>query len=420
MPPQDAADVEKLRAACAAQGHTHRLWSGQELWARYQTCPAVRALERLRPHLPAARFAALAADWFRVRVLAEFGGAYFDTDIQVTQGRLPELPEGADLSFFPDRLRVEGCSNCAIVAHGERGKAAAEQLAEMSGQRLHELSAAGAASKWGLMWAIGPRWLWAEAFPALRARGFTVGLLSRELCSDHKGTRPLNHRGSGKWVRAAGDPLPPQHDPRPAWQRPRAAVVLPQSRQRNVTVTSPAPRGDVAESVRASFALPRGVRRIVLLANSTLGFCADDAGLREGDLVVHFSRARHRERALELVPRAHHWLICRSGGKSPRNWYTPSCFDGFEHVVFVDRALPLSGFKWWQDYAAANPGKCPTSGFIAAAVFRTLYPDVALVLAGFDPGVSHGSPMYEGHAWQYEADYYSKHNFNLIKPHVQK
>lgn len=409
MPAEQRADAERLSRACARARVEYKLWGQEELWARYGTEPAVRELDRLRPHLPAARFASLASDYFRWRVLVEAGGLYLDTDTQLTAHELPELPAEGDL-WLHGKEGSEWVETGFILARGQRGQQAAERICSAVADKLRGVTAEHAARKWGLLTAAGPRWFTREVLPELRAVGYRVGVVPQGLASTGSSAAAFWHYGRGAWINARGAAMPAP-DTRPAWQRPRATVVLPERRRKTEDAEV------VPEVLRAHFALPEGTRRVVLLANSVRGFCAEDAGLREGDLVVHFSRARHKERAMELAPSAVHWLICRSGGKRPRNWYTPANFDGFERVLFLDAAAQLHRCAFQRAYSLTNPGKSPTTGFIAAALFRALHPGEELVLAGFDPGVSHGSPMYEGHAWQYEAEYYLRNNFNLIKPH---
>lgn len=119
---------------------------------------------------------------------------------------------------------------------------------------------------------------------------------------------------------------------------------------------------------------------------------------------------------MELAPRSTHWLICRSGCERPRNWYTPESFVGFERVLFLDAAAQLHRCAFRRTYSQVNHGKSPSTGFIAAVLFHILHPDVPLLFADFGPGTSHGAPVYEGHAWQYEAEWYAGKELLLIKP----
>lgn len=407
MPPEDRADADCISRACARARVDYKLWGQEALWQRYGTEPAVRELDRLRPHLPAARFAALAADWFRLRVLAEFGGVYFDTDMQLNTGELPPLPAACDLYFFPDHKREDGCSNCAIVAVGEHGQEAAGELAELAAQQLRGMSVQACAGKWSLMWAIGPTWLRKAAFPALSAKGFSVGLLPRTLCSEHGGTLPLNHRGTGKWVRAQGAAMPAP-DTRPAWQRPRATVVLPP--RRKTLATPPQTLGMGAATPLLT--VPQGTRSAVLLAN-TQGYTLAGLSLGAGDIVVHFNRCRHKAEAMAAAPQAEHWCIVRRG--QPGAWFPPADFSGFARVIFVDSALNLTAFAWYNAYRAAT-SKSPTTGFLTALCLHELYPTLPLVLAGFSPARHAGSPMWSGHAWDYEAAELSKQPFTIISP----
>ena len=204
---------------------------------------------------------------------------------------------------------------------------------------------------------------------------------------------------------------------RPAYLRPCGGIIAPQQR------LTPAPVQVVREQaadVPPQFRVPRNVRRVVVLSNVTTGFSPDMLPLQSGDLVIHCNHARHRESAMR-VKGTRHWLFVRHGkGRDPRgwHWYHEGTFDGFEKVFFVDDASMMQPFRWWRDFRAICK-KSPTTGFIAANIIKETAPHLPLLLAGFDPGVKHGTPQWDGHAWATEAKWYQQRNFTLYRPRKQ-
>lgn len=164
-------------------------------------------------------------------------------------------------------------------------------------------------------------------------------------------------------------------------------------------------------------AVPSDVVRVVVLSNVTQGFAPEQIPLREGDLVLHCNRARHRAAAM-ATPGARHWLFVRHGrGRDPLgwHWYHPDCFDGFERVIFLDDGAFLRPMLWYREFRRTTD-KSPTTGFLVANTMRELCPNVPLLLAGFDPARSHGTPRWDGHDWQAEAEWYQEKNFCLLRP----
>ena len=165
--------------------------------------------------------------------------------------------------------------------------------------------------------------------------------------------------------------------------------------------------------------LPRlsGVSRVVLFSNVTDGFSVADAGLRKGDLCIHMNRAAHASEAMK-VPGTKHMLVVRHGhsGRDKWKWFAPESFDGYEHVLFTPVHNSFAGFDWWREYMVETNGKMPSTGFLAYMLVRSEYPGIPVLLAGFDPGINHGTPIFHGHAWGYEASYYSKADVPMVVP----
>lgn len=162
-----------------------------------------------------------------------------------------------------------------------------------------------------------------------------------------------------------------------------------------------------------------GTRRIVVFSNVTDGFSVDKVGLRAGDLCIHINKAANAAEAMK-VRGTRHILMVRHGKGGSRGsgfkWYAPECIDGFDHVFFTPTYKSCSDLPWWHPYVAANHGKVPSTGYMAYRMSRSEAPGIPVVLAGFDPGVDHGTPMFSGHAWAYEAAVYKREKAVLVKP----
>lgn len=196
---------------------------------------------------------------------------------------------------------------------------------------------------------------------------------------------------------------------RQAYLRPQGHAVLPHA-------PSPAPPSSAAVWPQP-LALPRGTRRIIILSNVTRGFSVQDIPLQPGDLCIHLNHARHRAAAMAVKGTRHALLVRHGKGADPLgfHWYGPDSYDGFCRVIHVDDTQLCAPLPWYAEFKARG-GASPTTGFIAANLCRALFPSVPLVLAGFDPGTPHGTPLWSGHTWELERTWYAEKQFTLIIP----
>lgn len=195
----------------------------------------------------------------------------------------------------------------------------------------------------------------------------------------------------------------------PAYLRPLGSAVLP-------AATPPAAPAQPA-AWPPPLTLPRGTQRIVVLSNITRGFSVQDIPLRPGDFVLHINHARHRAAAMAVQGTRHALLVRHGKGADPLgfHWYGPDSYDGFCRVIHVDDTQLCAPLPWYAEFKARG-GTSPTTGFIAANLCRALFPAVPLLLAGFDPGRPHGTPLWSGHSWNLERAWYAEHHFTLIPP----
>ena len=441
MPAQERAWVRSVCAAAEAAGWDYRLWGDAELEAEFGGEAMWHLYARARKVLDCAAVYSWASDYYRLRVLAEYGGFYLDTDIACT--RWPELPDAADLygqtEFFAEKMcsgwllakapevmaPVLAAADARVADYAADAPGFASRLVEMLRRDRGGITRNG----WG------PVWLRRTALPALERAGFTVGLLPRDVAGhvQWRGeSSALTHAGVAHWhegSRAAQEPLwnaraaqaatldaeeaatrrAKVAAERPGWLRPQARVALPAQpaplRQQGGGPAAPAP-----------FMLPPGTQRIVVLSNVTAGFSSTEV-VRAGDFVLHCNRARHKEEAL-AVPGTEHALFVRHGkGADPRglHWYVPANFDGFRRVIFVDDAQHARCFRWYAEWKRKG-GKSPTTGFLVANMCRELWPGMPLLLAGFDPAHGHGTSRWNGHSWKMEAAWYAERGFNVLAP----
>lgn len=416
MPERIRTSVEGVRAKATSAGYDYHLWTEADIFGAFGGEPAALALERARATAAPATFAALVSDWARWRILADQGGLYLDTDNEVTVDVFPPPSAfgGADLMQHTRRdTRME---TGAVAVNGERGRAAAAVVVELITARLFALGdMAEAVQRLRLTSIVAPQFVLTRCHPALRARGYTVEALPPSVASCTREDAALYHWGSWTWH---DDRRPPAEvaDSRPEWQRPRAAVVLRdkvvERSQRRMRAEQEASTPPAAPVARARFALPRRCARVVILSNVERGFLLPT--LRDSDLVVSLNRCIHAAAARAAAPGAEHWAVVRSG--SDLRWFAPAAFTGFSRVIFVDKTLGLSGMAWHRKYKAAAPDASPSTGFLVAATLRELFPTMPLLLVGFDPGTDHGTPLWSGHAWDYERTTYAAQGFTLLPP----
>lgn len=455
LPERETAWVEGARAAAVAAGWEHRLWGWGELQAAFGSEPVARVLERAMQALPGGTVYAMVVDYYQYRVLAEFGGVYMDTDMEVT-GDWPafEPTPGVAVQGMPEFFNPRAMCCGLFHAVGEEGRRAMRMAAEMAQQnilcqlvsadvedfeqRLVAMVRGEGNSKHG----CGPAWLRREVLPAWAAAGLRWELLPRELAGHRQWTERDGGRSAithiatahwhkdrwereGYWEQQAAEAARKteerkverararlrEMESRPPWLRPAARAQLPAVQPRKRTAAAAVEHAAAA----ARIPLPRGVRRIIVFANTTRQMDAARVGLRAGDLCIHVNRARHFE-AARAVEGTVHFLIVRPRASVRTEWFTPPSTNGFERVYFARSVTELPGTSWWGAYRAAMPGKSPTTGFVAANMARELWPHVPLLLAGFDPAGEWGSYKWDGHDWEGEARWYAERGFRLLRP----
>ena len=78
-------------------------------------------------------------------------------------------------------------------------------------------------------------------------------------------------------------------------------------------------------------------------------------------------------------------------------------------LLLSDKALAKER-RWFAEYKFATKNASPTTGWIAYQLLREHYPDAEVVLVNFVPDGNNGSYKWQKHDWQYEAEYYRKHD----------
>ena len=433
MPQKEAAWCATVRAAAAASGWEYRLWTWEALRTRYAAEDGTRTLAIIRDLLPVARWASLLTDYYRFRLCGDSPGLYLDTDTEATTPSLPDFPHvpglytGSELSW-PDRANT-----CALLSVGDDGSTVAKQAADAAGRHLVDIfdpyTPGGLAERvqratgrrWALVWLIGPAWF--------RRMGFPHAILPHSVASSCTSHAALFHRSSGSWCKKATSSgtealdgpgevaraMQAQRDSCPPWLRAQGGVAVTRP-----TASAPAETAQEASQAAADstaarhFSLPDWVRRVVVFSNvAAERVPMAPLGLNEGDLCIHIGSCKRHAEAVATAAREH-WCVVRHG--SGFRWYTPPTFNGFRRVVFVDSVLSLSPFAWFRAYKEANKDKSPTTGFLVANIVRELRPDMPLVLAGFAPGTPCGTPLWSGHAWDFERYWYEAHGFDLRSP----
>lgn len=447
LPERERGWVAGVRAAAVAAGWEHRLWGWEELQAAFGTEPVAEVFLQLMDVFPQAVTYSLAADYYRLRVLAEGGGVYLDADFECSGG-WPEFSETADVLLLREFFCGRACNGFFLCRTPEAMRVAAR----MAEERLLELLPPDAADlptrfvqlvrrdegRGSLVFrGIGGGWLRREVQP----RWAEMGLRGEFVPPHQVGHRQwkgvssrLTHMAAAHWHAGGRDVeywsgMARRAGALSAGRRSRALAVrcevLPEHLRPVggcMRPVAPQPRrrredgGAVGRSV-AGLCIPRGTRRVVVLSNVTEGFSPEMLPLRAGDLVLHCNHARHMSEAM-AVPGTRHWLFVRHGkGNSPRgwHWYHDGSFDGFEKVFFVDDAVLVRPFRWYAEFRRRSK-LSPTTGFVVANLMREIAPRLPLVLAGFDPGVPRGTPLWAGHDWAVERAWYAERGFRLYRP----
>lgn len=445
LPDAEKAWVSTVKGEAEKAGWQHKLWSWPDLQAAYGSEPVAALFRRLMADFPMPTTYTLMADYYRLRVLADGGGVYLDADFCATSW--PDWPDDADIYVLGEFFtRTSPCNGFYYCRRPEIMRRAAAIAAKRLLDAL-PLDAVDLPSRYMAMVrrdghggglpgkGIGPGFMRRRVLPFWRRYGVSIAFIPADMVGHRQWKIPaaLTHYGTAHWheggkkdndpfwqdVAARAESITAANiaAQRPAYLRPCGGIIAP---QRRLPPTPVQVVREQASDVPPQFRVPRDVRRVVVLSNVSTGFSPDMLPLQSGDLVIHCNHARHRESAMR-VKGTHHWLFVRHGkGRDPRgwHWYHEGTFDGFEKVFFVDDASMMQPFHWWRDFRAICK-KSPTTGFIAANIIKETAPHLSLLLAGFDPGVKHGTPQWDGHAWATEAKWYQQRNFTLYRPRKQ-
>ena len=169
---------------------------------------------------------------------------------------------------------------------------------------------------------------------------------------------------------------------------------------------------------------PRPTQQTRLLAKSAPRFWlfanhpkadASALGIAPNDVLVFLNRAKPYEHLKDLPNRK--LLIVRRNARD-KNWFIPygkekEIFSLFEDVLLLsDKALAKER-SWFDEYKSATNNASPTTGWIAYHLLRDDFPDAEVVLVNFKPDGNNGSYKWHKHDWQYEAEYYRKHEIPI-------
>lgn len=464
LPERERGWVAGVRAAALAAGWEHRLWDWDALMAEFGEEPVARVFRR-GFELPGEVIspvvvASLAVDYYRSKVLAVYGGVYLDCDFEC-RGEWPNFEEllaeqDAEVLGFHEFFKPAMCAGLFAVSSLRPMCIAAElaagyllrMLPPEAGDfasRMVELARRDGGRGGLVSRGVGPGWRRQWVLPRWQRAGIRWAMAPRTAVGhvqwDGGAGSALVHVGAAHWHELQGEELSrlwqgralaaKAFDRRAAaevmarrraeWQaslppgaRPEGCAVLPRRRERCMVVPLAPPGREFGW--RAPVQLPSGARRIVVLSNVTVGFSVEDAGLRAGDVVMHLNHARHAEAAMQ-VDGVWHMLFVRHGGhvQGGYRWFHDGGFDGYCKVVFVDSPTMMTPFEWYREWRRGG-GKSPTTGFVVANMCRELWPEMPLLLAGFDPGVDMRTPLWGGHSWALEARWYAARGFRLLRP----
>ena len=195
-----------------------------------------------------------------------------------------------------------------------------------------------------------------------------------------------------------------------------AHIILPPAPSPSPHPHRPSAHTPLDHPLRPLLTLPPGTTRIIILSNIRRHFPLHQIGITAGDFIIHLNHAIHAPKTLP-IPGTHHALILRHNTKTgPKlHWFSSPSLDGFEQILPIKDHQILPHCSWFRAFRSIS-SKSPTTGFIAANLCRELFPRTPLLLAGFDPAHDHGTPRWEGHDWQTEADWYHSRYFPILPP----
>ncbi len=434
---------DKLKAWCASvrgwaerRGWKYRLWTQKDLEATFAGEEGTRVLARCREVLPTTTTDGFASDWWRFRLLAEYGGIWRDTDYIVqNEAKLNAWEPKADVALMAEGWRSDYASIGCVWCVGERGHEAAKVMHKAATEalsRLLPLSAPDFAMRYiqiarrdnnpsGIARAgIGP-WRTREEFlPKMTEAGFTFEVMPLNVCCDRRLSlrTALLHVGNASWAEKEVDWQKRERQAqaadfiasRPSWQSAQCRATASKGARKNKTA---ARRAQIADGLR----VPSTAKRIVIFSNIP-GFNPARAGIRDGDFCIHCNRSVHFNATKAISGTIHACLVRHGKNKKTGGWcwYDPDTTNDMRQIIHIDDAGMSSRRQWWRAYRAAT-GKAPTTGFIAWHLAREAVGDsLPIILAGFAPGEQRGTYLWDGHAWNYEAEVYRKSGAAIIAP----
>lgn len=417
-----------------AMGMDYKLWREPDLWQAFGQEPEVKTLRICLDTLPTPTSYSFASDFFRMRLVAEYGGLYLDADTNCREKA--KLPTDAGIYCSVERFNPRLWSTWLLWAPGEGGKLAARALWELARNHFNAILPPGASdipSRYinevrrdipghgAASMGLGPSVFRRTLLPKMRADGWHVEALLPELASCRNEQAALKQCNAWSWkepdadwnARAEFAKRKETMDALPPWQKAQSSrktpAALPRSPQEVKFAESPMADG---------LLIPTGTRRIIIFSNVTRDIDPRSLPLQQGDHCIHINRARQYYKVADTSG-VTHALVVRKGTDRSRHrikWYDPPSTEGFLQVLHIADAPMRQRRAWWLEYCRRNPGQGPTSGFICWQLAREAAPTLPVVLAGFAPGENFGTPLWRGHAWKYEAELYARERAHIVRP----
>lgn len=210
MPPEEREYVAGIKAAAEEAGHEHLLWDAASLAEVYgQEAPAA-VFQKAVDFLPIGTVYGLMSDYYRLRVLAEEGGMYLDTDIRIS-GKWPEVAPEVDVWGMHESWNTEYMNSCLFMV---RSAAPMRLAAELAGKHLlsqlplnadHFEERLVAMIRGGgiVQNGVGPGWMRKVLLPAWEQAGYTYGMLPPDVagCEQTSAHSCLTHMGAARWYK---------------------------------------------------------------------------------------------------------------------------------------------------------------------------------------------------------------------------
>lgn len=208
MPAREKAWCDGVREKAQAAGWQYKLWRDKDVDEAFGAEPVAALFRAARKVLLGAVTATLMSDYYRLRILADAGGLYLDTDFECTAW--PELPDDGDMWTAAERFNSDKPCNCLLWCLNPDAVRMALDDAETKLMAAMQPDSPEFELQYiefvrrdqgGLVAGIGPRWIRSHVLPQAKELGFRWGIVPTSVAGHAQWPEhgPLCHHGVAWW-----------------------------------------------------------------------------------------------------------------------------------------------------------------------------------------------------------------------------